>query len=106
MSSTHPVSPNTLIAMLMQKPQSISPLCVEVAGLAELPSTLALAFATIILPTTFAEVIGLQLRRPDTSRPYLHSQIWAGIMYMVASLMMLSLWIVLRKQKSVSNRSM
>jgi hypothetical protein len=83
--------------------QSISPLCVEVAGLAELPSTLALAFATIILPTTFAEVIGLKLRRPNNARPYLYPQIWAGIMYMVATVQMLALWLVLWKKKRTTN---
>ncbi|KAF2684085.1 major facilitator superfamily protein [Lentithecium fluviatile CBS 122367] len=78
---------------------SISPLCVEVAGLSELPSTLALAFATIILPTTFAEVIGLKLRTPESARPYLYPQIWAGVMYLIATGLMFALWLILRKRK-------
>jgi hypothetical protein len=74
-----------------------------VAGLTELPSTLALAFATIILPTTFAEAVGLQLRRPNAARPYLYPQIWAGIMYLVASGVMYALWVVLRRRKRVGD---
>lgn len=80
--------------------KTISPLCVEVAGLPELPSMLALAFGTIILPVTFAEVIALKLRRPENGRwAYLYPQIWAGLMYLVASALMLGLWWVIRRRK-------
>lgn len=35
---------------------TITPLCAEVAGLKEVPSFLSLAWLTVVLPTTFAEV--------------------------------------------------
>ncbi|KAF2109823.1 major facilitator superfamily protein [Lophiotrema nucula] len=78
---------------------TISPLCVEVAGLTELPSMLALAFGTVILPTTFSEVIALKIRQPESSRPYLYPQIWSGLTYLVASGIMLALWLVQRRRK-------
>ncbi|KAK9342043.1 major facilitator superfamily domain-containing protein [Lipomyces starkeyi] len=64
---------------------TIGPLCVEVAGLKELQSLLSLSWISIILPTTFSEVIGLQLRRADSSREYLFPQIFAGLAYIIAS---------------------
>ncbi|KAF2665263.1 MFS transporter, MCP family, solute carrier family 16, member 6 [Microthyrium microscopicum] len=76
---------------------TISPLCVEVAGLKNLPSLLSLSWATIILPTTFAEAIALQIRRPDAHMPYLYPQIFAGLSYMLASAFMFELRRVLRK---------
>ncbi|KAF2713338.1 major facilitator superfamily protein [Pleomassaria siparia CBS 279.74] len=78
---------------------SISTLSVEVAGLAELPSMLALAFGIIVLPTTFTEVIALKIRQPHSSRPYLYPQIFTGLAYTAASGMMFALWIVLRRRK-------
>jgi hypothetical protein len=59
---------------------------------------LALAFGTIILPTTFAEVIALQLRRPGHERAYLYPQIFTGLTYLIASFFMLALWFVQRKK--------
>ncbi|KAF2003607.1 MFS transporter, MCP family, solute carrier family 16, member 6 [Amniculicola lignicola CBS 123094] len=76
---------------------TISPLCVEVAGLKELPSLLSLSWATIILPTTFAEAIALHIRRPDAQREYLYPQIFAGLSYLLASIFMFELWRVLRR---------
>ncbi|MCJ1469948.1 hypothetical protein MMC07_008593 [Pseudocyphellaria aurata] len=63
----------------------IGPLCVEVAGLAELPSLLSLSWLSIVLPTTFSEVIALKLRRPHFSNQYLYPQIFAGLTYLCAS---------------------
>ena len=79
---------------------TIGPLCAEVGGLAEVPSFLSLMWLTTVLPTTFAEVIALYLRRPSMGRwGYLYAQIFAGIMYLVASLFLFELWRVKRKQK-------
>lgn len=64
---------------------TIGPLCVEVAGLAELPSLLSLSWTSIILPTTFSEVIALKLRRPHSHHQYLYPQIFAGLAYICAS---------------------
>jgi hypothetical protein len=60
---------------------------------------LALAFETVILPTTFSEVIALKIRRPDSDSPYLYPQIFAGLSYTVAAGIMLCLWLVQRKRK-------
>ncbi|KAF2799843.1 MFS transporter, MCP family, solute carrier family 16, member 6 [Melanomma pulvis-pyrius CBS 109.77] len=78
---------------------TISTLSVEVTSLTSLPSMLALAFGTIILPTTFTEVVALKMRQPASSRPYLYPQIFTGLAYLMASAMMLGLWIVLRRRK-------
>ena len=64
---------------------TIGPLCVEVGGLQHLPSLLALSWLSIVLPTTFSEVISLYLRRPGHDRPYLYTQIFSGLCYGIAS---------------------
>lgn len=61
---------------------------------------LALAFGTVILPTTFSEVIALKIRAPDSSRPYLYPQIFTGLAYLIASVIMFVLWLVQRKKKA------
>lgn len=79
---------------------TIGPLCAEVAGLAEVPSFLSLQWLTTVLPTTFAEVIALYLRRPSMGRwGYLYAQVFAGSMYLVASLFLFELWRVKRSKK-------
>ena len=78
---------------------TIGPLCVEVAGLVELPSLLSLSWMSVILPTTFGEVIALELRRPTSGRDYLYPQIFAGLAYLVASGCMYELRRVKRRQK-------
>ncbi|KAK9322180.1 major facilitator superfamily domain-containing protein [Lipomyces orientalis] len=78
---------------------TIGPVCVEVAGLKELQSLLSLSWTSIILPTTFSEVIALKLRRPDSSREYLYPQIFAGLSYIVASLFVLELRRVKRRDR-------
>ncbi|KAK2744108.1 hypothetical protein FQN55_006976 [Onygenales sp. PD_40] len=65
---------------------SIGPVCVEVAGLAELQSVLSLSWVSVVLPTMFSEVIALKLRRPNSDREYLYPQIFAGVSYIVASI--------------------
>ncbi|KAL8992270.1 MAG: hypothetical protein Q9169_007230 [Polycauliona sp. 2 TL-2023] len=64
---------------------TIGPLCVEVAGLQQLPSLLSLSWLTIVLPTFFSEAIALKLRRPDSEREYLFPQVFAGLAYIIAS---------------------
>ncbi|KAK4890333.1 hypothetical protein LTR27_010976 [Elasticomyces elasticus] len=72
---------------------TIGPLCAEVAGLKEVPSFLNIQWLTVVLPTTFAEVIALYLRRPAMGRwNYLYAQIFAGLAYLVASLFLFELW--------------
>ncbi|KAK9238784.1 major facilitator superfamily domain-containing protein [Lipomyces kononenkoae] len=77
---------------------TIGPICVEVAGLKELQSLLSLSWMSIILPTTFSEVIGLELRRPGSSREYLYPQIFSGLCYIVASAFMFELRRVKRRE--------
>ncbi|KAF2436273.1 MFS general substrate transporter [Tothia fuscella] len=79
---------------------AIGPLCAELVGLKELPSLLALNWAAVAGPTTFAEVIALKLRRPNSGRPYLYAQVFAGISYLVASAIMLALWYDQRRKKN------
>lgn len=78
---------------------TIGPICVEVAGLVELASLLSLSWMSIVLPTTFAEVIALELRRPGSGHDYLYPQIFAGLAYVVASGCMYELRRFKRKQK-------
>ncbi|KAL1620287.1 hypothetical protein SLS56_009721 [Neofusicoccum ribis] len=77
--------------------QTISPLCVEVAGLKDLNSMLSLAWATTVLP--FSEVIALKIRRPGADRPYLYPQIYSGVSYMVAAAIMFRLGQVQRRKR-------
>ncbi|GME53083.1 Major facilitator superfamily [Neofusicoccum parvum] len=78
---------------------TISPLCVEVAGLKDLNSMLSLAWATTVLPCTFSEVIALKIRRPGADRPYLYPQIYSGVSYMVAAAIMFRLGQVQRRKR-------
>ncbi|KAK3672634.1 hypothetical protein LTR78_007446 [Recurvomyces mirabilis] len=78
---------------------TIGPLCVEVAGLKHLQSLLSLSWITIILPTTFSEVIALKIRRPESSRSYLYSQLFVGLSYLAASGIMLELLRVKRRER-------
>ena len=108
----------TYIHQLTMLAQTIGPISVEVAGLAELPSMLSLSWLSVVLPTlckcnwadglvlssfseadisSVSEVIALKLRRPQSSRPYLYPQIFAGTAYLVASV---SLYGVRRLYKS------
>jgi MFS family permease len=84
---------------------ALGPVATEVVGLKELPSALSLAWTTIVLPTTFSEVIALKLRRPSTSHAYLYPQIFAGLSYLVGSVCMFELARVLRKRKKLQIRS-
>lgn len=76
---------------------TIGPLTAEVAGLREVPSMLSLCWISIILPTSFAEVIALYLRRSGP-RPYLYPQIFAGLAFCISSLFLAELWRVKRRK--------
>lgn len=78
----------------------VGPLCAEIAGLKEVPSFLSLQWLTVVLPTTFAEVIALYLRRPEMGRwGYLYTQLFAGIAYLIAAGFLFELWRVKRVEK-------
>ncbi|KAF2101861.1 major facilitator superfamily protein [Rhizodiscina lignyota] len=81
---------------------TISPLCVEVVGLKELPSMLSLSWATVVLPTTFGEVVALQIRRTASDREYLYVQIYSGVSYLLASLALGWLLYLRRRQQSAN----
>uniref|UniRef100_A0A093Y3U7 Putative transporter MCH2 n=1 Tax=Talaromyces marneffei PM1 TaxID=1077442 RepID=A0A093Y3U7_TALMA len=89
---------------------AIAPLAAEIVGLEELPSLLAIVWLTTGLPcfctiipfcivsegdtdeaVTVSEAIALQLRRPDSDRPYLYAQLYAGLSYIASALFMLEL---------------
>jgi MFS family permease len=88
--------------------KTIGPLCAELVELKDLQSLLSLSWMTAILPTTcecfthilngncdktwlltcprtVSEVIALEIRRPESSRPYLYPQLLIGVSYLVAS---------------------
>lgn len=54
--------------------------CAEVIGLKKLPSALSVTWLVLVLPCTFAEPIGLELRTGSGDQ-YLHAQLFAGFMY-------------------------
>lgn len=43
---------------------------------------------SIVIPTTFSEAIALYLRREGSSNPYLFPQLWSGLMFLAAAVMM------------------
>ncbi|MCJ1352164.1 MAG: hypothetical protein MMC33_002148 [Icmadophila ericetorum] len=64
---------------------TIAPVGAEVVGLKELASGLSITWIVLVLPTTFAEAIALELRQ-STGDIYLHAQVFAGFMYIVAAI--------------------
>jgi MFS family permease len=69
---------------------TVAPVGAEVVGLQLLPSALSIYWIVLVLPATFAEVIGLSLRTPGING-YLHVQLLTGILYMVA---FVSIWLL------------
>ncbi|TVY54665.1 putative transporter MCH2 [Lachnellula cervina] len=57
----------------------------EIVGLKDLPSALSIAFMMMMFPTTFAEPIGLMLRRSH-GNIYLDAQIFTGFSFIAAAL--------------------
>jgi MFS family permease len=95
--SSAPLSP-TVVNMV----QTISPLCVEIAGLKELPSMLALSWLTVVLPVTFSEVVALEIRRPRSARwQFLWPQLFSGLAYLLATIAMFWLWLIKRQQSKI-----
>lgn len=73
----------------------IAPISAEVVELKDLPSMLSLVWLTDVLPTLFSSAIALALRKEDSSRPYLYTQVYAGLCYLIAALFLIEL----RRQK-------
>ncbi len=69
---------------------TVAPVTAEVVGLRLLPSALTLFWLTLVIPSTFAEVIALALKR-DEGFIYRDAQIFTGMMFMGATL---CLWFV------------
>ena len=68
-----------------------------------LPTTCEYAFSSMPsaqLPLTFlvSQIIALEIRRPNSARPYLFPQLFVGISYVCAALIMLELRRVKRKE--------
>ncbi|KAK7719590.1 hypothetical protein SLS64_001767 [Diaporthe eres] len=61
----------------------VAPVAVEVVGLQLLPSVMSITWLVLVLPATFAEVIGLSLVEPG-SDGYLHVQVYTGAMFVSA----------------------
>ncbi|KAI1182903.1 major facilitator superfamily transporter [Nemania serpens] len=64
---------------------TVSPICAEVVGLAMIPSALSVTWLVLVLPATFAEVIGLSLRTSGTWG-YRNVQLFTGFLYIGAFL--------------------
>ena len=92
---------STMYSLYLICVQTISPLSAEIASLPKLPSMLALTFGTVLLSVTFTEVIALKIRQPSSSRRYLYPQIFTGVAYLIASGVVLALWLVQRRGKMV-----
>ncbi|PCH01693.1 Major facilitator superfamily domain, general substrate transporter [Penicillium occitanis (nom. inval.)] len=79
------------VTLFLASTIAIAPLSAEIAGLEELPSLLAIVWIATGPPCFFSEAIALQLRRPDSNRPYLYAQLYAGLSYIASGLSMLEL---------------
>ena len=66
---------------------TVGPVGAEVVGLQILPSALSIVWLVLVLPCTFSEPIGLELRA-DTGNIYLHAQLFAGFNYIGAAICM------------------
>lgn len=82
---------------------TVPPVTAQVVGLKELPSALSVQWLMLVLPTTVAEPIALQLRTSGPN-PYRHVQIFAGCMYIGATLClwMLRAWKVGQLQLKIA----
>jgi len=65
----------------------VGPVSAEVVGLKILPSALSIMWIALVLPTTFSEPIGLQLRQTN-GNIYLHAQLFCGFMFIGAAICM------------------
>ncbi|KAK3945249.1 major facilitator superfamily domain-containing protein [Diplogelasinospora grovesii] len=69
---------------------TVAPVGVEVIGLQLLPSALSIYWLVLVLPATFAEVIGLSMRKPGVDG-YIDVQVFTGILYLVS---FVSIWLL------------
>ncbi|KAF7596882.1 hypothetical protein BBP40_011927 [Aspergillus hancockii] len=69
---------------------TIGPLLNDVLGIQLLPAALSIMWTVIVLPTTFAEPIALELRRPQSPH-YLDVQVFSGCIFLGATVAMLAL---------------
>ncbi|MCJ1243788.1 hypothetical protein MMC30_000985 [Trapelia coarctata] len=69
---------------------TIGPVGAEVMGLKELPSALSITWLVLVIPTTFAEPMGLELKQ-TAGNIYIHAQIFTAVMYIAAAMCMLFL---------------
>ncbi|KAI0378267.1 MFS transporter, MCP family, solute carrier family 16, member 6 [Hypomontagnella monticulosa] len=82
----------------------IGPLSADIVGLKELPAFLSIVWLSVALPSAAAEVISLELRRPKSGGwSYLHTQILAGLSYIVSSLFLFELWRSRRAKKETNS---
>ncbi|VUC28942.1 unnamed protein product [Clonostachys rosea] len=76
---------------------SVHPVLAEVVGLPRLANTFSIICLSLVIPTTFAESIAMQLvmsnpdRPSSTSASYLRTQVFVGCMFLTGSL---SLWLL------------
>jgi hypothetical protein len=87
---SHSISPAKCLQPLIRSPRfwaTVAPVGAEVVGLQILPSALSIAWLVLVLPCTFAEPIGLEMRT-TSGDIYLHAQIFTGFMYIGAALCM------------------
>lgn len=66
------------------------PVGAEVVGLKALPSALSILWIILVVPCTFSEPIGLELKQ-TTGNIYIHAQIFTGCMFIVAGICMWAL---------------
>ena len=83
----------------------IAPVGAEVVGVQLLPSALSIVWIVLVLPTTFSEPIGLQLRR-DSGNIYLDAQLFAGFMYVGGAICMwfVRAWKIAELEKQACSR--
>jgi MFS family permease len=68
---------------------TITPVLVEVVGIRRLASTFGVICFALVLPTTFAEVIAMQLVKYDSRHVFLDAQLFVGFMFLTGTL---SVW--------------
>lgn len=56
------------------------------------------------LISTVSQVIALKIRRPNSERPYLFPQLFVGLSYLIAALIMFELRRVTRKRPNQRNQ--
>lgn len=70
---------------------TVTPVLAEVVGIKKMTSTFSVICLALVLPTTFAEPIALQMVKEDGSTDYIGAQIFVGFMFLAGAL---SLWLL------------